>query len=162
MRRADEVFAERARPVLVPWVRQRERVVARCGKVCDKFVEGDAGGACGEELLRGGRVGGVEDARGPVGRGGAGHPLRGFEEGAEGADGEGVPLGECGEDAAELGVDDRGGELEGVGAGVKTGDATAGTVGAEGGHDGRVEWEVKTGYGGRWIVGEGGERIYRR
>lgn len=85
---------------------------------------------------------GVEDARGPVG---GGHTLCRFKEGTEGGDGEGVTLGECGEDAAKLGEDYGGGELEGVGVSIEAGDAAAGTVGG-GGHRGSSD-EGKWGMG---------------
>lgn len=87
----------------------------------------------------------MEDAFGPV-RGG--QALRGFEEGPEGGDGEGVTLSEGREDAAELGDDNRRGELKGMGVGVETGDAAAGAVGG-GGHGGGGRWGEMGGYEGR-------------
>lgn len=152
VRRADEVLAERPRPVLGARVGQRESVVGRRGKVRDEFAEGDARGARGEQFLRRCGVRRVEDAGGPFG--GAGHALRGLEEVAEGGHGEGVAFGERGVDAAQLGEDDGGGELDGVRAGVETGYASAAAVGGgcEGGHDWRESvcvWGIK---GGRFVV----------
>lgn len=41
VRRADEVFAERTRPVLGVWIGQREREVGGRGEVCGELAEGD-------------------------------------------------------------------------------------------------------------------------
>lgn len=108
-------------------------MIARRGEIRDKFVEGDAGGARGKELLRGSRVQWMEDACGPIGGGGAGQALCGFKEGSEGGYGEGIALGQRGENAAKLIADDVGSELEGFGASFETGDTAASTVGGGGG-----------------------------